>query len=84
MFEPIHGSAPDIAGQQKANPLATVWSAAQMLEFFGYQSWSDRLINCIEELLEIPECLTPDMGGTGTTELVGDAVVKLLQKSCSL
>ena len=37
--EPIHGSAPDIAGQGKANPLATVWSASQMLDFFGYRQW---------------------------------------------
>ena len=78
MFEPIHGSAPDIAGQQIANPLATVWSAAQMLEFFGYQKWSDQLIACIEKLLETPEKLTPDMGGSGTTAQVGDAVVQLL------
>ena len=80
MFEPIHGSAPDIAGQQIANPLATVWSAAQMLEFFGYQAWADRLIDCIERLLETPQLLTPDMGGTGTTSQVGDAVVSLLQE----
>ena len=80
MFEPIHGSAPDIAGQQIANPLATVWSAAQMLEFFGYQAWSDLLISCIERLLETPQLLTPDMGGTGTTAQVGDAVVSLLQE----
>ena len=80
MFEPIHGSAPDIAGQQIANPLATVWSAAQMLEFFGYETWSDRLIECIEQLLETPQLLTPDMGGIGTTAQVGDAVIALLQE----
>lgn len=74
MFEPIHGSAPDIAGQGKANPLATVWSAAQMLEFFGHQAWSDRLIAIIEELLMEKTCLTPDLGGTATTAQVGDAV----------
>lgn len=78
MFEPIHGSAPDIAGQQKSNPLATVWSAAQMLEFFGYTNWSDKLITIIEELLEEKKTLTPDLGGTATTSQVGDAVVNKL------
>ena len=76
MFEPIHGSAPDIAGQQKSNPLATVWSAAQMLEFFGYQKWADRLIEIIEEILVEKQVLTPDMGGTAKTSQVGDEVVR--------
>ena len=83
MFEPIHGSAPDIAGQQKSNPLATVWSAAQMLEFFGYKNWSDKLITIIEELLVENSTLTPDLGGTATTPQVGDAVVEGLKaKAC--
>ena len=81
MFEPIHGSAPDIAGQQISNPLATVWSAAQMLEFFGYTQWSDRLISIIEELLVENTTLTPDLGGTATTSQVGDAVVEKLHES---
>ena len=51
MFEPIHGSAPDVAGQGKANPLATVWSASRLLDFFGYKKWGKRLIECIEEVL---------------------------------
>ena len=51
MFEPIHGSAPDIAGQGKANPLATVWSASQMLDFFGYETWGAKLIDIIEEIV---------------------------------
>ena len=81
MFEPIHGSAPDIAGQGKANPLATVWSASQMLEFFGHKEWADKLISIIEELLTEKKTLTPDLGGKATTKEVGDAVVaKLLSK----
>ena len=80
MFEPIHGSAPDIAGQQKSNPLATVWSAAQMLEFFGYQKWADRLIEIIEEMLVEKKVLTPDLGGKATTSEVGDAVLAKLGK----
>ena len=80
MFEPIHGSAPDIAGQQKSNPLATVWSAAQMLEFFGYQAWADRLIEIIEEMLVEKKVLTPDLGGNAKTSQVGDEVVQKLKE----
>lgn len=79
MFEPIHGSAPDIAGQGKANPLATVWSASQMLEFFGYTKWAERLIECIEETLCDKSVLTPDLGGTATTSEVGDYVAEKLK-----
>ncbi len=75
MFEPIHGSAPDIAGMGKANPLATVWSASQMLEFFGHQQWADKLINCIEQVLTEKKVLTPDLGGTATTSQVGDEIL---------
>ena len=78
MFEPIHGSAPDIAGQGKANPLATVWSASQMLEFFGHQEWADRLIEIIEEMLVEKTVLTSDLGGSATTAQVGDEVVRKL------
>ncbi len=80
MFEPIHGSAPDIAGMGKANPLATVWSASQMLDFFGHEDWGKRLIDCIEELLVENKTLTPDLGGKSTTAEVGDAIVKKMQK----
>ncbi len=79
MFEPIHGSAPDIAGRGIANPLATVWSASQMLDFFGYENWGARLIDCIERMLVENKVLTPDLGGTATTSEVGDAVVELLK-----
>ena len=78
MFEPIHGSAPDIAGQGKANPLATVWSVSQMLEFFGHQEWADRVLDVIEEMLVEKKALTPDLGGTAKTNEVGDEVVRKL------
>lgn len=74
MFEPIHGSAPDIAGKGLANPLATVWSASQMLDFFGHADRARELIDVIERLLVEKKCLTPDLGGTATTSQVGDAV----------
>ena len=74
MFEPIHGSAPDIAGRGLANPLATVWSASQMLDFFGHADRARELIDVIERLLVAKKCLTPDLGGSATTAQVGDAV----------
>lgn len=74
MFEPIHGSAPDIAGKGLANPLATVWSASQMLDFFGHADRARELIDVIERLLVAKKCLTPDLGGSATTAQVGDAV----------
>lgn len=80
MFEPIHGSAPDIAGQGKANPLATVWSASQMLDFFGHKQWGERLITIIEEMLKEKKVLTPDLDGRATTSQVGDEVVAKLRK----
>ena len=76
MFEPIHGSAPDIAGKGIANPMAVFWSVAQMLEFFGHDAEAKRLIEIIEKLLVERTCLTPDLGGTATTAEVGDAVVR--------
>ncbi len=78
MFEPIHGSAPDIAGMGKANPLATVWSASQMLDYFGYEEWGKRLIACIEKVLCDKIVLTPDLNGKSTTSEVGDEIVRLL------
>ncbi len=80
MFEPIHGSAPDIAGQGKANPLATVWSASQMLDFFGHEDWGKVLIDCIEQLLCDKKVLTADLGGCSTTSEVGDEVVRILKE----
>jgi len=79
MFEPIHGSAPDIAGKGIADPLATVWSAAQMLEFFGHKDEADRVIDIIEEILVEKKVLTPDLGGTATTWEVGDEVVRKIR-----
>ena len=80
MFEHIHGSAPDIAGKQIANPLATVWSASQMLDFFGHADWGKRLIDCIEEVLMEGKVLTPDMGGTAKTKEVADEIIRKMQQ----
>ena len=71
MFEPIHGSAPDIAGKGLANPMATFWAVSQMLDFFGLPAWGRTVLQVIEELLVEKTVLTPDLGGTGTTCQVG-------------
>lgn len=77
MFEPIHGSAPDIAGRKISNPLATVWSAAQMLEFFGHRAEADRVIDVIGRILKEKKAVTPDLGGSASTSDVGDEAVRL-------
>lgn len=77
-FEPIHGSAPDIAGQGKANPLAAIWSASQMLDFFGHEDMGSRVLSAIEAVLEEGIVLTPDLGGTATTSQTADRVLAKL------
>ena len=79
MFEPIHGSAPDIAGQGIANPLASIWSVSQMLEFLGEPVWAERLLTAIETLLVERRTLTPDLGGHAKTAEIGDAVLEILR-----
>ena len=76
MFEPIHGSAPDIAGKGISNPLASFWSASQMLDFFGYTSWGEKIISAIEKVLTDGSVLTPDLGGSAKTEDVTKAVMQ--------
>ena len=80
MFEPIHGSAPDIAGKGIANPLASIWSAAQILDFFGHENWGRKIVSAIETLLTERKKLTPDVGGNATTSQVGDAIIDILQR----
>ncbi|MBR1970031.1 MAG: tartrate dehydrogenase [Clostridia bacterium] len=78
MFEPIHGSAPDIAGMNISNPMATFWSVSQMLDFFGYEKWGEKVLSCIEEMLVENKTLTPDLGGTAKTSEVGDRFIEKL------
>lgn len=80
MFEPIHGSAPDIAGKGIANPLASIWSVSQMLDFFGKEAWGKRVLAAIETLLVEKETLTPDLGGTAKTQDIGEAILKILRR----
>jgi tartrate dehydrogenase/decarboxylase/D-malate dehydrogenase len=77
LFEPVHGSAPDIAGQGIANPVAMIWSAALMLRFLGEQAAHDAIVAAIEKVLaEGPR--TRDLGGQASTAEVGEAIAALI------
>lgn len=78
MFEPIHGSAPDIAGQGISNPMASVWAISQMLDFFGHEDWGKKVLDAIEAVLVDGAAMTPDLGGSASTSEVGDAIVAKL------
>ncbi len=75
MFEPVHGSAPDIAGQGIANPIGQIWVAAMMLEHFGEEEAGAQIVSAIEAVTgndDAPK--TPDLGGTASTSELGDAI----------
>jgi len=74
MFEPIHGSAPDIKGKGIANPIATIWAGAMLLNEIGGKNASDRVMKALEEVLKEGKAKTPDFGGNSKTRDVGDAV----------
>jgi tartrate dehydrogenase/decarboxylase / D-malate dehydrogenase len=75
LFEPVHGSAPDIAGRGIANPIAAVWSAAMMLEFLGELEAGQLVMDAIKTVTGAGRVLTPDLGGQARTTDVGDAIV---------
>jgi len=79
MFEPIHGSAPDIAGKNTANPIGQFWSASLMLEHLGERKAADELFDAINRTTA-GGILTPDLGGNATTEQVKEAVLESLVK----
>ncbi|NGM36976.1 tartrate dehydrogenase [Methylobacterium sp. DB0501] len=79
MFEPIHGSAFDIAGKGIANPVATFWTACQMLDHLGEKPAADRLMHAVERVTADPGLHTPDLGGTATTRQVTDAVIAAIR-----
>lgn len=78
VFEPVHGSAPDIAGAGIANPIATIWSVAMMLDDLGEPDAADRILRAIEAVTAEGNAKTPDLGGTSTTQDMGDAVISAL------
>ena len=77
LFEPIHGSAPDIAGQGTANPAGAIWAGALMLEHLGFPEAGRRVLSVLEGTLEAGT-KTRDLGGTSTTEEMTDAVIERL------
>jgi tartrate dehydrogenase/decarboxylase/D-malate dehydrogenase len=79
MFEPVHGSAPDIAGQGIANPVGAVWSAALMLEHLGHPDAAGEVLSAIEATLASSDTRTADLGGSASTIQVTDAFVTRLR-----
>ncbi|MEK0081676.1 tartrate dehydrogenase [Benzoatithermus flavus] len=74
MFEPVHGSAPDIAGQGIANPIGQIWSGAMLLDHLGYPEAGAAIVAAIERILKSGRVLTRDMGGSASTEEQGKAI----------
>lgn len=81
VFQPSHGTAPDIVGQEKANPIGTILSAAMMLEWLGESAASDRIRKAVQSTLANPSHRTPDMGGSETTTSLTNLVIAALQPS---
>lgn len=78
MFEPIHGSAPDIAGRGIANPIAAIWAGALMVDFLGERDAHDTILRAVERVVGDGRVRTPDLGGTATTQDVLGAVLSAL------
>lgn len=80
MFEPIHGSAPDIAGKGIANPIGTIWSIVLMLEHIGLKESAMLLMNAMERVIADGKIKTPDLGGNNTTTEVANTVIEAMQE----
>ncbi len=78
LFEPVHGSAPDIAGRGIANPIGTIWAGAMMLEHLGLHTAAARIMRALERLTQEGKVLTPDLGGNATTDQVAERIIELL------
>ncbi len=81
MFEPVHGSAPDIAGKGVANPIAAIWTASLMLEHLGERKAAGALFNALQTVVRDVRGRTTDLGGRARTSDVGDAAVRALQSA---
>jgi tartrate dehydrogenase/decarboxylase/D-malate dehydrogenase len=80
MFEPVHGSAPDIFGKGIANPVAMIWSGALMLDFLGEKRAAALVLNAIKDVMKAGIVRTPDLGGRSRTAAVGDAILDQLKR----
>lgn len=78
MFEPVHGSAPDIAGEGVANPIGAIWAGAMMLQHLGHRAAHDSIVTAIERVLREAVQLTPDMGGNAGTSGLGKAIASAI------
>ena len=76
MFEPVHGSAPDIAGRGVANPIGQLWTAAMLLDHIGKPELGRTLVDSIEAVLRAGDVRTPDLGGVATTRAFADAILR--------
>jgi len=79
MFEPVHGSAPDIAGKGIANPVGQIWSGAMMLDHLGFPESETLVMDAVEAAL-ISGVSTPDLGGDATTNEVTDAICQEIRR----
>ena len=81
MFEPVHGSAPDIAGRGIANPIGQIWSGAMMLEHLGEEDAARAIERAIEAVVKDRSVLTPDMGGKASTIELGEAIAAVVPEA---
>ena len=78
LFEPVHGSAPDIAGKGIANPIGQIWAGAMMLEHLGFADAASCIIDAIERALTDPTLRTVDLGGNATTKKCGAGIANIV------
>ena len=79
MFEPVHGSAPDIAGKGIANPIGQIWSGAMMLDHLGHPEVATAILEAVEQVLDSGDVRTPDLGGTANCAELGQAITDALK-----
>jgi isopropylmalate/isohomocitrate dehydrogenase-like protein len=78
LFEPVHGSAPRLAGKEIANPMAAIMASQMMMDYLGENRWAERVEKAVVTVLEEGKVLTPDLGGSSATKQVTDAIIKAL------
>ena len=83
MFEPVHGSAPDITGKGIANPIGAIWATSLMLEQLGHPQAAEHILSAIANVLSRSELHTRDLGGQATTEQVAGELVAALERAAA-